>query len=63
MHTQRPSGTENLKECCYGTANTYMLLAFVVLISGVSRFAEFATSDGPVLTATYSLPLTANATG
>ena len=37
-----------------------MLLGFS---SGVRRSVEFATSDGPVVTATYCLPSTAKTTG
>ena len=46
----------------YGIANTCMLVEFVSFSSAI-RLTEPATSDGPVVTATYCLPLTANAIG
>lgn len=47
----------------YGSANTYMRGFRSVLISGVIPAAALPTSDVPVLTATYCLPLTAYAIG
>ena len=47
----------------YGNANTYIWFVLLGFSSGVSRLVAPATSDGPVLTATYCLPLTANVIG
>ena len=48
---------------CQGKAKTYMLAALPALISGVMRSDDVATSEEPVATAMYCLPLTENDTG
>ena len=56
-----PRGT---RESRYGSANTTTCAAPVSPVnSGVTRRDAAATSEGPVVTATYCLPATANDTG
>ena len=43
----------------YGSAKTKTLGALPCISSGATRELELATSDGPVITATYCLPSTA----
>jgi len=50
-------------ESVYGSANTNIWLPLPGLSSGVSVITLPATSEGPVLTATYCLPSTANVIG
>src|SRR4026207_2408069 len=51
------------KRASYGRANTRTLAALLGFSSGATRLSDPATSDGPVVTATYCLPSTANVTG
>ena len=51
------------KRASYGSANTNTFAALLGFSSGVTRLSDPATSDGPVVTATYCLPSTANVTG
>src|SRR5262245_53793467 len=46
-----------------GNANTNTFAALPGFSSDVMRLSDPATSDGPVVTATYCLPLIANVTG
>ena len=47
----------------FGVEDDQTFAAVLGCSSGVIRPVEFATSDGPVVTATYCLPLTAKVTG
>src|SRR6185503_9999668 len=54
---------QSLKPKAYGNANTNTLAAVLGCNSGVMRPADPATSDEPVVTATYCLPPTAKVIG
>src|SRR5215831_20653746 len=59
----KPQRGEATTGRAYGSANTNTLAALPGFSSGATRREELATSEGPVVTATYCLPPAANVTG